>query len=181
MQQREVYEPQPGDYFLAQIKGFGGFLIRVAQLLTGDASRYTHAGVVLDDGTVVQAEPGGATVVPLAEILDKPPVAYSRLELTDQERAAIVKAARSYAGVPYSFLDYLYLALTTLGVTWDWVTERVQNDGHMICSQLVDQAYQDAGVHLFEDGRFPGDVTPGDLAHVGTTYHVNTGPYFEEL
>jgi hypothetical protein len=33
----------------------------------------------------------------------------------------------------------------------------------MICSQLVDQCYQDAGVHLFADGRWPGDVTPADL------------------
>ncbi len=33
----------------------------------------------------------------------------------------------------------------------------------MICSQLVDQSYQDAGVHLFSDGRWSGYVTPGAL------------------
>jgi hypothetical protein len=27
----------------------------------------------------------------------------------------------------------------------------------------VDFAYDMAGVHLFSDGRIPGDVTPGDL------------------
>jgi hypothetical protein len=34
----------------------------------------------------------------------------------------------------------------------------------MICSQLVDRCYDIAGVHLFDDGRKPGDVSPGDLS-----------------
>jgi hypothetical protein len=33
----------------------------------------------------------------------------------------------------------------------------------MICSQLADTAAAEGGWHLFEDGRWPGDVTPGDL------------------
>jgi hypothetical protein len=40
----------------------------------------------------------------------------------------------------------------------------------MICSQLVDEAYLRAGVHLFDDGRDPGDVTPGDLLYVIAHY-----------
>ena len=45
----------------------------------------------------------------------------------------------------------------------------------MICSQLVDYCYLMAGVHLFNDGRWPGYVTPEDLANViadpsGVTY-----------
>ncbi len=58
-----------------------------------------------------------------------------------------------------------------------WLLDYVAGTGHMICSQLVDQSYLDAGVHLAEDGRFPGDVTPGDLAYVGTIGNVDNGPY----
>ena len=36
----------------------------------------------------------------------------------------------------------------------------------MICSQLVDQCYLEAGIHLYDDGRDPGDVTPADLAEL---------------
>jgi hypothetical protein len=32
------------------------------------------------------------------------------------------------------------------------------------CAELVDLAYQRAGVQLFDDGRQPLDVTPADLA-----------------
>jgi hypothetical protein len=32
-----------------------------------------------------------------------------------------------------------------------------------MCSQLVDLSYHEAGVELFDDGRIPGDVSPGDL------------------
>lgn len=180
MQKVDTYVPQPGDYFLSQIKGTGGFFIRLAQLLTGDASRYTHAGVVLDDGTVIQAEPGGATMVPLTDIITEPPVAFSRFPLTDTQRRDIVTAARKYEGVPYSFLDYLYLALITLGFSGKHAQKRVADSGHMICSQLVDQAYLDADVHLFADGRFPGEVTPGDLAHVGTIYNILSGPFVDD-
>jgi len=180
MENIDPYSAKPGDYFLGQISGFTGFLIRVGQLLCGDASRYTHAGVVLDDGTVVEAEPGGARITPLSEIeRDDEPVAFSRFPLTDDQRAAIVKAARGYEGTPYSFLDYLSIALETLHLGFGWTKKRVQSSGHMICSQLVDQSYQDAGIHLFEDGRFPGDVTPGDLAYVGSVWNYKTGPYVE--
>jgi len=58
-----------------------------------------------------------------------------------------------------------------------WLLDYVAGTGHIICSQLVDQCYLDAGVHLFDDGRFVGDVTPGDLAHVGTIENIGTGPF----
>jgi hypothetical protein len=37
---------------------------------------------------------------------------------------------------------------------------------HLISSQLVDRAQQDAGVQLFADGRWPGFVRPSDLAEL---------------
>lgn len=170
------YTPQPGDFFLAQIRGFGGLLIRLAQAVSGDASRYTHAGVILDNGMLIEAMPGGARIVPVTTIIDNKPLAFSRYDLSDEMRARIVSQARSYEGVPYSFLDYLSLGLLALGLRPKRLRARIHGSGHMICSQLVDKTYLTAGVHLFDDGRDSGDVTPGDLAHVGTIYHVSTGP-----
>jgi len=43
------------------------------------------------------------------------------------------------------------------------VRRRLANPKRLECSQLVDAAYLEAGVHLFSDGRIPGDVAPSDL------------------
>jgi len=168
---------QAGDFYLVQIHGPGGWLIRLGQALTGDWSRYCHAGIILDDGTALAAHPGGATIDPLDEILYDRPLAVSHYDLTLKEQAAVVAAARSYRGRPYSILDYLSLAAVTFHVRPRWLLNYIAGTGHMICSQLVDQCYLDAGVNLFDDGRFAGDVTPGDLAYVGTIENIGTGPF----
>ena len=175
----DTYTAKPGDIYLTQIRGLGGFFIRLGQLVAGDASRYTHAGVVLDDGTAIEADPRGARYFPLDEVERRRiqyriPLAFTAWDLTDEKRAEIVAAGRRYHGVPYNFLDYLSIGLATFNLRPKWLAHFVNNTGHMICSQLVDQVYQDAGVHIFNDGRLPGDVTPGDLAHVGRIYHFDT-------
>lgn len=172
-----MYTPQPGDFFLSQIRGPLGFVIRLGQGLAGDWSRYTHAGIVLDDHTVMAAQPGGARIDTLESVLAFHPVAFSKNPLTDGQRSDIVAAARVLEGVPYSFLDYLSIVALAFGFKPTWLREWVANSGHMICSQLVDIVYESAGVCLFDDGRAPGDVTPGDLSHVGDIHHFDTGPY----
>ena len=168
---------QPGDFFLVQIHGRPAISIGIGQALTGDWSRFWHAGIVLDDGTAIAAHPGGVTIDSLKEIVADRPLAFSHYDLTLTEQASIVAAARSYLGRPYSFLCYLSIALVTFHIRPKWLLRYVAGTGHMICSQLVDQCYQDAGIHLFDDGRYPGDVTPGDLAYVGLIQNVGTGPY----
>lgn len=153
----------PGDFGLTRIRGIVGWWIGLGQLITGDASRYTHAFIVLDDDTVVEAMPGGAIITPLS--FYEGSAVYSRLELTDEQRAAIVREAKSLKGIPYSFLDYLALALAHFGIKPKKLRKYIQSKGHMICSQLVDEVYRRAGVHMFNDGRLPQDVTPGDLAN----------------
>jgi cell wall-associated NlpC family hydrolase len=136
----------------------------MGQLLTGDASRYTHAFIVLDDETVIEAMPGGAIITPLSEYFPGKAV-FSNLELTDEQREAVVREGRALRGTPYSFLDYLALALAHFGLKPIKLRRYVQNKGHMICSQLVDEVYRRAGIHMFNDDRLPQDVTPGDLAN----------------
>jgi hypothetical protein len=118
------------------------------------------------DGKVVQAMPGGAECIPLSEA--NAPVVWSSdvIRLTDWERQVIVSTGYSLVGTPYSFLDYGSIGLATFGIRPRFVRDFVANSDHMICSQLVDFAYDMAGVHLFSDGRIPGDVTPGDLYHL---------------
>jgi hypothetical protein len=157
-------EPQPGDFGLAQIHGVLGWLIKVGQLLNGDTSKYTHAFVVLDRYTVMEAEPRGARVASIN--LYKNAAVFSGLPLTDEQRAQVVSIARGVEFTPYGFLDYLALALTRFHLPSKWLRRRVADSGHMICSQLVDQVYARAGIHLFDDGRLSQDVTPGDLANL---------------
>lgn len=171
---------KPGSFFLTRISGASGYAIALAQALAGDASRWTHAGIVIDaDGTVVEAEPGGARIANLSEYQGRPLlVSDAPVQLTMRNwegqpplpwsenalRQTVVRAAQKLVGVPYSGLDYFALAALHLHLPSKWIRQRVESSGHMICSQLVDAVYLRAGIHLFDDGRLPGDVAPADLA-----------------
>lgn len=161
----EQLPPRPGDFGLSRIGGVLGWFIARGQSLTGDASRYTHAFVVIDDNTVIEAMPGGARITPLKEYFPGKDVIFSRMDINGTQQAEIVAHARSFKGVPYSFMDYVSITILHIGFRPDWIKRYVKNSGHMICSQLVDEAYLRSGVHLFDDGRFPGDVTPGDILY----------------
>lgn len=128
-------------------------------------SQVNHAFIVVDASHIVEARPTGAALKPISEYADHLVVFNDTEPLTDIERAGIVAQALAYAtrGVGYGFLDILALAITTFGVRWGWLARRVERDDRLICSQLVDRCYLAVGVHLFDDGRLSGQVTPGDL------------------
>lgn len=161
--------PTPGMFGLTRIGGLTGFLISIGQLLIGDASRYSHAFIVLDDHTVMEAMPSGARIASLDSVMKRQPLAFSwAIPLNVTEKQRIVAKARQQEGVKYGFSAYLYLALMFLGFP-KFVTEPLQRyldrNGRLICSQLVDYVYRESGVHLFDDGRACYNVTPGDLAN----------------
>lgn len=155
---------KPGDIGLTRIGGVLGFFVSLGQHLAGDSSRYTHAYIVLDDKTVIAAQPSGARIDKLSDYDNKS--VYLQRDLTDEQRATIVSEARALEGLPYSFLDYLAIALARFGIKPKWLRKYIANTGHMICSQLCDEIYRKAGIHLFNDGRLPQEVTPGDLFYV---------------
>lgn len=147
---------------MVAIPGRVGALIRVGQWLDGDGfADYEHAFVVADDGArVIEGRPSGAgygalAAYPLAAFYSCP----------EDHREAVAWAAASLVGRRYSWADYFALAAVRfrLDVVARPLRAYVQGSGRLICSQLVDYAYQLAGVQLFDDGRLPGDVTPGDL------------------
>jgi hypothetical protein len=113
----------------------------------------------------VEAMPGGAREVNIA---DRWTSDYVYLRLPDETCGPVVGlraglAAIGLVGTPYSFIDYLALALRHWGFRAEWLRARITSYGHMICSQLVDQSLTHAGVHVFSDERLPQDVTPGAL------------------
>lgn len=156
-------EPRPGDFGLTKINGLAGAFVSAGQWFVGDFAPVQHALMYVGDGLAVQAMPSGAELIRLEDA--SPVVKWSTglIELTDQQREDIADEAYGLVGTPYSFLDYLSIALERLGVHSKLIRDRVQSSGHLICSQLVVEAYARAGVDLFGPGKFPGDYTPGDL------------------
>ncbi len=160
-------QPLPGDIGLTQIKGIVGWIVRLLQFFNGDFAKPTHVYVVLDDETVFEAQPGGAVITPLSEYDNRWKV-YVDVDLTPEQRYRIVRRARTYKGIGYNWTTYFYLAAYRLHIRPQWLKDRVQNDKRMICSQAADKIYADEGVHLFNDGRMPYDLSPGDLGRLPT-------------
>lgn len=162
-----TYVPQPGDIGLTQISRWGGRAIRLGQWLNGDGyADYEHAFVVVaeagtasSDPVIVEAMPGGAQMV--SNWHD--PARTHWLICPDEYREAVAAAARGFTGVPYSWADYASLALHRLHVPAPHLRAYIRTSKHMICSQLADRAAMLGGWKLFDDGRWEGDVTPGDL------------------
>lgn len=153
-----------GDFGLVRMHGWNGWIIGFLQLLDGDASEFTHVVVDMGDGTYFEATPSGARIVPSSSY-SAADIVFSRLPLTDQQRQTIFFEAKKLVGTPYSYLDYLSIALLRLHIRPQWIIDYVASTGHMICSQVADYLLQKAGFEMFSDKRYPGDVTPGNLAN----------------
>lgn len=158
----KVRTPKPGDIGLARIGGVLGFFVMLGQALAGDASRWTHTFIVLDDETVIAGQPGGARIDPLS--MYKNNAIYVQMDLSDEKRREIVMTARAMEGIPYGWLNYLAIGLARLGIKPKWLRKFIASNKTMICSQLSDEVYRLCGIHMFTDGRLSGEVTPGDVA-----------------
>ena len=159
-----ITEPDVGDFAVCSSGGDAGKAIAFGEWLCGDQfTQYQHAFIYAGDGTIIEAAPDGcverARTGHAVELWST-----GIIELTDAERRTIVAYARTYIGAGYSWADYAAIAAHRLHIPFPHLKAYIASTGHQICSQLVDQSYMDAGVHLFRDGRWPGMVTPADLA-----------------
>lgn len=159
-------QPSPGDFFLAPIPGWvGEGVIAFGQFLNGEGfKRYHHAGILLEAGQTMEAMPGGAIIGRINRW--KPEElrwSTGLVDLTATQRTDIVHYARAREGVPYSFADYAALAAHRFHVPFPGLKTFIEDSGHQICSQMVDWVYAQAGVHLFQDKRWEGYVTPASL------------------
>jgi hypothetical protein len=151
----------PGTIGLTQISGEVGKLIRIGQWLNGNGyANYQHAFVYLGNGELIEAEPGGARIRPVTEYAD----VYWCTNIAKQFHAGNLQhaadIARGFEGIGYSFIDYFALALHRFHVPIPLLRKYIESTKHQICSQLCDNAYEEAGLKLFHDKRWAGDVTP---------------------
>lgn len=159
-----------GDYFCQRGNGVFGAVIRFVT-----RSPVNHAGVeATNDGQVVEALSQGAVLNPNP---DPNGVTWSTdlVPLTDQQRADVAKYALELVGTPYGWLDVIALGALQYGVRLPYLIRRLQDRKLLFCSQLVDEAYLRAGVHLFNDGRIPQNVTPGALYNLLPSHKRETG------
>lgn len=184
-------EIKTGMFGLTVIGGNLGKLVRFGQrVVERQEYNFTHAFLVVDNNRIIEAEPGGAKFAPVTKYANRDDVVFTDLPIrlaVSQAQQSWAKVGYSYAmddaaisyeeilrrrvqrfgqqceGVKYSYLDYFALALERFNIHIKAVQDRVQRSDRMICSQLVDWAYEQCGIHLFDDGRLPQDVTPGDL------------------
>lgn len=168
MNRETYYSPLPGDIGLVRMLGVGGPFIRFGQWLNGDGfADFEHAFMFIGGDLIIEAYPGGAQVNNMSKKYMPAEINWctgiSNLWSTEQ-RAMVPKAAMKYKGVPYSVLDYFAIAAHTLHIPGGPLLKNyVSSTKHMICSQLCDQIASDCGVKIFDDGRWPGYISPGGL------------------
>lgn len=168
--------PEPGDFACVHTRGSTGVLITIGEYLNGtpDTSWWDHACIYVgmpdlnaQYGYVMGAQPGGARLAPLryAQMTGKDANwlwSSGKIKPTDAQRKVIIAQALYCKGTPYGWLDYFALAAHRFHLPIPGLKDRIGTS--KICSQLVDWCYMQAGVHLFTDNRWPGYVTPADLA-----------------
>jgi cell wall-associated NlpC family hydrolase len=159
----------PGDIGVTSISGGVGKLITIGEWLNGNKDdKYDHAFIYVGNGQVVEAEPGkqGAWLGDVSNYMDGRPLAFStgKLSMDAAVNQKIVEIALSLVGTPYSFIDYFAIAAHRFHLPVPGLKNYIASSKHMICSQLCDYVYQQAGFRLFTDGRWDGYVTPAALA-----------------
>lgn len=129
-------------------------------------AKYTHSVIAIDDRNIVEAMPGGARINSATEYDN---ILWSAYDHTPDQADTIASFALEQVGKPYAWEDIplIAVALTTGEHTPDWLEAKLSSDQRWICSELVDAAYQHAGVHLFKNIP-PAAVYPAMLARLVT-------------
>ena len=170
-----------GDVGLTTVSGYVGLGIRLGERWLDGHGEFQHAFVVVDtSGRIVEAEPGGARLAHVSEYATHRLAFASEFGIVPDvgERALIATEALHLLGTPYSFLDYVALALHRADEDGDgrltrWAHDRVHDSGHMICSELAATAQYAAPSLRGLYGPSAQDVTPGDMI---ATWRRHGGP-----
>jgi hypothetical protein len=129
-------------------------------------SPVNHAAILCDAHTVLEARPSGAVFSDWSEYaagVGEDVIGTARLPLTDAQRAQVPAVAAELEGTPYNFLDLLSVGLLQYHIRLSPLRAIVERQDRLICSQLVDEFLRRLGYSIYDDHRWPGDVTPGDL------------------
>jgi uncharacterized protein YycO len=157
--------PPIGSFGVTATKGIIPWAIR---LLT--FSRYNHAFIVGPRGIIVEAQPGGARFSHVSRYPKAKYNLHTVLPLSTREKIWDVAVGFTQAnggkGVPYNWVDDAALGLRFFGLWFPTINKRISRADRLQCAQLVDRAYTLAGITLFDDGRLPMAVDPGDLGDI---------------
>jgi hypothetical protein len=158
--------PLPGDFGTVATTGWAAQLIR-----WGTRSDINHAFLLYDveDGhqRILEMGPDGLKL----NIYHYRPkfTHWSTVPLSSTERSRIIDImkTRLEAHLTYNWIADAYLGLRDRPrikmPRWVWKLHARISPNQFQCAQLVDYVYLKAGVHLFDDGRDPGQVAPSDL------------------
>ncbi len=136
-----------------------GYLIRLATW-----SRYDHSFVYVGKGLIVESQAKGAALARLSKYTGDV-IIWSADQVVEEQRKGIVTKALALKGIPYGYLDILYLGLATIGFKFKWLLQKVEREDRLICSQLVAVSGESAGVKTWLCGKKNAClVTPANLA-----------------
>jgi Uncharacterized distant relative of cell wall-associated hydrolases len=157
-----------GQFGVVHTSGKYATAIRLFQSLRVPAhlAKYTHSVIAIDGERIIEAWPGGARIA-YADEYDAANIVWSTFDHTARQAAAIRDFARAQLGKQYAWEDVplIALALATGEHTPTWVDRKLSSDDRWICSELVDAAFQSAGIPLFA-GIQPSAVYPAMLAQL---------------
>jgi hypothetical protein len=146
-----------GNFILVQGSGPISEAIALAE-----RSGFTHAGILTEKGTIIEAMPQG---------IQENPLEYERyaifefINATDEQCAGIIEYARSCIGEKYGYAQDIGFAINGLleEMGFARIPGLLAEKRHIVCSAFVDLAARSQGIIVRQD-RQPGDVTPAGLS-----------------
>ena len=152
--------PPVGTFGLVHTNGRAATAIRLATL-----ARVNHAFLVVDDRTIIEANPDGVDTRPLDEY-DHVAWSHRAIPLSAWQGTQVAGFARTRLGDAYNWPGIAALGFDHfLGWRPAWLDDRANQPTTWFCSQLVVAAYRFAGIDL-TPGKPDWTVSPGDLSEV---------------
>lgn len=148
-----------GVYGCVRTRGLVPLLIRA---VTG--SPYDHAFVVIGDGRIVEAEPGGVRIRDITEYAGYRMILNAAEPMTDAQRAQVTVFAADLRGERYNWGADTVDGLAALGIRWRILGRLARARRSVMCSELVAEAGRSAGLDWLCGQADPSQVVPGMLA-----------------
>ena len=150
---------EAGRYLCIKTNGFVPWVIREAT-----RSEVDHTAIVLPDGRVAEAEPGGVIISPLAKYRNCYAVANTGERMWSSQLEASWQKAESLVGTEYNFAAIGDDAAAALGWHWALLLHFTAADHRLDCSQMGAVCGEAAGLDWLCGKSTYCEVTPADLA-----------------
>lgn len=148
---------RPGCFGVSHGSGLLGALIRHAT-----ESWAGHAFIYIGNGQIVEGVPPVAQIAAASSHPDA--VWNAREPLTDDQRLKIVARAQALVGTHYDWPAYAGFALEVLKIgSGEQLDGAFAQDPWRVCSALVADCYDYAGIHIDASLKDPNLVSPADL------------------